>query len=182
MKNFVVIGLMLFLGACSSKIVKEETKQGASMEAKQVAVEEEATYVTEFAFPKGGKKIPAEAQAEIRKNMQRALKRGNVKDVKVITWADAEYPSVHTKKLTASEVTLVTDRNKVLEDFLKKISGEVKVTTYSMAERPGTIKELFNTSDAQIKKSLETAGVPTTDTAVKVPSKASKSIVLITMD
>ncbi len=182
MKNFIVVGLMLFLGACSSSIVKEETKEGASMEAKQVAVEEEATYVTEFVFPKGGNKIPAEAQAEIRKNMQRALKRGNVKDVKVITWADAEYPSVHTKKLTASEVNLVTERNKVVESFVKNLGSDVKVVTYSMAERPGAIKELFNTSDAQIKKSLETAGVPTTDTAVKVPSKASKSIVLITME
>jgi hypothetical protein len=41
------------------------------------------------------------------------------------------------------------------------------------------LKDLFNTSDAQIKKSLETAGIPTTDTTVKVPSKASKSIVMV---
>ncbi|MNL59860.1 hypothetical protein D3C87_1836220 [compost metagenome] len=75
------------------------------------------------------------------------------------------------------------DRNKKVEDYIKKnTSADSKVKTYSMAERPNTLQDIFGTSESKVKKSLETAGIPTTDTSVKIPSKASKSIVIVILE
>jgi len=48
-----------------------------------------------------------------------------------------------------------------------------------MAERPNIIKEFVGSSEARLKKSLERAGIPNTDTSVKFPAKASRAILLI---
>lgn len=40
----------------------------------------------------------------------------------------------------------------------------------------------FISDEAEIKKSLEIAGIPNTDTTVKVPGKASKSVVIFIME
>lgn len=168
----------LAVGCASSQ--KNTTSAGPSIEAKQMAVEQEASYVTEFAFKKGSSTLSEAAKADLRRVIAEAKQDGSsIREMKIITWGDSEYPSSNTKKLSKAEVDLVNKRNRAISDFVKSVAGGVDVDTHSMAERPGALKELFNTSDAQIKKSLETAGIPTTDTAVKVPSKASKSIVMV---
>lgn len=157
---------------------KKAAAAGPSIEAKQVAAEQEASYVTEFAFQKGSAELSETAKADLRRVIANAKRGGNIDEIKVITWGDAEYPSPNTKKLSKAEIDLVKKRNDNIKDFVKEYSNK-DIDTHSMAERPGAIKQMLNTEDARVKKSLEVAGIPTTDTAVKTPSKASKSIVLV---
>lgn len=179
-KRFLMSTLVLAsLAVGCSHSGKKDMAKTTSMEAKQVASEQEASYVTEFAFNKGSATLTDTAKEDLRRLINQAKASGEIKEIKVITWGDSEYPSSNTKKLSSSEIDLVKKRNKSISDYAKSVSAGIDVDTHSMAERPGTLKELFNTSDAQIKKSLETAGIPTTDTSVKVPSKASKSIVMV---
>lgn len=181
MNKFFGMGILAMTAltvGCSSSHKKEGTA-GTSIEAKQVAVEQEASYVTEFSFNKGSANLTDTAKEDMRRMINQAKAKGDIKELKVITWGDSEYPSTNTKKLSSAEINLVKKRNKAISDYAKSISEGIDVDTHSMAERPGALKELFNTSDAQVKKSLETAGIPTTDTAVKVPSKASKSIIMV---
>lgn len=185
MKTNMLLSVVLLSGlaACASKSVEEQGIAGAvkgpSMEAKQVAMEEEASFVTEFSFKKGSDKLSPAAKEEVRKLIADAKARGNIKEVKVITWGDTEYPSVHTKKLSSKDIELVKRRNNAVRDYVKSVNNDIDVDSHSMAERPGLLKDMFNTTDARVKKSLETAGIPTTDTAVKTPSKASRSIVMV---
>ncbi|KYG61038.1 hypothetical protein AZI85_08745 [Bdellovibrio bacteriovorus] len=184
--NVKLMSLLLISGfvfGCATEEKKEEAEKtaaaaGPSIEAKQVAAEEEASYVTEFAFKKGSAKLSDGMKKNILQVMNQAKKSGEIKEFKVITWGDSEYPSTHTEKLSQAEVELVKKRNTAIRKYIEGASKGVDVETYSMAERPNALQNMLNTSDARVKKSLEVAGVPTTDTAVKTPSKASKAIVM----
>jgi hypothetical protein len=175
----------LALMACSTTETKQPQangKPGVSIEAKQLAAEEKAPYVVEFAFKKGSTDLTLDAKSSLNGVITKAQAAGKINEVKVVTWGDSEYPSVYTKKLSKSEVDLVQKRNNNIENFITDVTKGSSVKTISMAERPGAIGEFIGSNDAQIKKSLEQAGIPTTDTSVKTPSKASKSIVIITLE
>ena len=186
-----IAGMALLLSACSShpteaEIAAPQQKKaaapGASIEAQQVAAEQKADFVGEITFSKKKKSLSPNNQNIIQKLMKDANGRGKIQEIQVITWADAEYPSVNTKKLSNADQRLVKDRNAAIEKYLKTQKGDVKIKTYSMAERANALKDFIGSSESRIKKSLEVAGIPTTDTSVKFPSKASKSILLIMME
>lgn len=187
-----ILLLALIVVSCSSKPAKDagsNSTQGrtsesktVSMESKQLASEEETNLVTEISFNKGKTNLSQTARNEIKALWQKASKKGKVDEVKVITWADQEYPSVHENKLSEKQVNLVKKRNSEIEKFIEGLSKDADVETFSMAERPGALEKLVTSEDAKIKKSLETAGIPNTDTTVKVPGKASKSVVIFIME
>ena len=99
-----------------------------------------------------------------------------------MTWADAEYPADVQKALPKPQRDLVSRRNKAMNDYIKTKTSNVNVDTYNMAERPNTLEKLFNTSDARIKKSLESAGMTNTATSLRSSANASKSTVMLIMD
>ncbi len=185
----------IVLSACSSKPAKDaganssvsktgkaQESKAVSMESKQLANEEETNLVTEITFSKEKAFISDEARTELQALNRKATSRGKVEEIKVITWGDQEYPSVHDKKLSVTQQNLVKMRNDALEKYLDDLSSDAKIETFSMAERPDALNKLFSSDEAQIKKSLETAGIPNTDTTVKVPGKASKSVVIFIME
>lgn len=181
MKTYLLIAL--FAAATVSCSHKEKTADTMpSTEAKTVAVQEEASHVTEFGFKKGSSSLTTDAKGDLQRLIDEAKKTGTIKEIKVITWGDKDYPSTETKKLSSAEVKLVKERNKAIEDYIKSYDRSPDVDLYSMAERPNLLQDMLNTSDARIKKNLETAGIPTADSSVKAPSKASKSIVMVIME
>ncbi|WP_374073432.1 hypothetical protein [Bdellovibrio bacteriovorus] len=167
----------LLVAGCATRDRRAESEVPSSA-ARQVAASEETSHVTEFSFSKGSSELSETAKQDLRRVITDAKRTGNIKELKVISWGDSEYPSSETKKLSSEERDLVKKRNNAIRDYVKSYSEGLDVDAYSMAERPGVLKEIFNTSDARVKKSLETAGIPTTANA-KVPAKASKSIVMV---
>jgi hypothetical protein len=194
MKLNKLLVLALIISACSSKppkdpganstsgVKKAQESKTVSMESKQLASEEETNLVTEVTFTKDKTTLSKSAQEDIRSLWQKASKKGKIDEVKVITWGDQEYPSVHEDNLSEKQIDLVKKRNDSLEKYISKLTKDADVETFSMAERPGALQKLFSSEDAKIKKSLETAGIPNTDTTVKVPGKASKSVVIFIME
>lgn len=189
-----ILFLALIIVSCSSKpakdpgpnttsVKKAQESTAVSMESKQLASEQESNLVTEITFDKTKANISKQAKDDLKALYQKAAKKGKIHEVQIITWADQEYPSVHEKKLSEKQMDLVDKRNETLKNYLVGLTKDnVDVSTHSMAERPGTLKKLFDSEDARIKKSLETAGIPNTDTTVKVPGKASKSVVIFIME
>ena len=176
---YSMTGLLIF--SCTSKPPKAKVHDNVSIESKQLASEEKTNLVTEISFPKGRAGINSAARTDIKKLFEKAKTKGEIDQVKVITWADEEYPSVHSKKLSKSERRLVNRRNDAIEDYLESLDKTIDVDRFSMAERPNALKTLFSTEDARVKRSLETAGIPNTDTSVKIPGKASKAIVIFVL-
>jgi outer membrane protein OmpA-like peptidoglycan-associated protein len=189
-KGMKLLLLAFLVAACASKDPKESTSQAKhkapektiSMESKQLASEEESNLVTEISFPKERAAISTEARSELRQLYKKARAKGKIEEIKVITWADQEYPSVNENELSLKQQDLVKRRNDAIEKYLNLMTKGAEVETISMAERPSALNDLFSSEDAQVKKSLETAGIPNTDTNVKVPGKASKSIVIFIME
>lgn len=180
MKYFFIL---LLITSCASRPAKDpQGKKTVSMESKQLANEQETTFVSEFTFPKKGTKVSSFAKNDMKAKLTEAKKKGPIKTAKIISWADLEYPSVHTKELSGDQKKLATNRNENIEKYLKSLDNSLEVETISMAERPGTFKRLISSDDAEIKKSLEKSGLPNTDTTVKVPGKASKAVVMFILD
>ena len=182
----LITAASFLLFACSSKpelplppSSEKKIEHSASIEAKQTAAQEESSHVAEIKFTKNSSQLTDENKNEIQKQIKEAQKDGTVKNIRVLTWADAEYPSVHTNKLTKEDRNLVKKRNDEIEKYLKSTTQKVNIKTFSMAERPGSLNSMFGTEGSRLKKSLEVAGIPNTDTSIKTPSKASHSIVII---
>jgi len=191
-KNFIFLILTFFLIVTCSTMKKEEPKEvetaskpsanaQLSIESKQLASQQESSFVTEVKFIEGQKMIPKTARNQLSELYQKAKNNGEVDGVKLITWGDREYPSVNKTKLSKSQRKLVEDRNDNLEAYLEKFDKRLDVDKFSMAERPDLMARLFSTEDAELKKSLEKAGIPDTDSAIKATGKSSTSIVIFTL-
>lgn len=192
MKYILISIFTALIAACASNSSKEQPQAAAqspkqpsqpqaSIEAKQLGAEQEAATVAEISFAKGKAELSAEAKkrlGDIRARIQKTDKPG---DLEVIAWSDQEYPSVHAGKLPDASRDLAYKRGENIQKFLKQAAGDkdVDINIHNMAERPGSIEKLWQGKDQRIKKSLETSGIPNTDTSVKTPSKASKAIVLL---
>jgi hypothetical protein len=158
--------------------VHSDTTPHTSVEAKGVAAEQNAAGAVEITFAKQSAKLSKVAKSDLMKFLDSTRSAPPIEEIKTIAWGDAEYPAPSIKKLSETDVKLAEARNKAIQDFFKNQGVRSKITTYEMTKRPATVNEWLNTSDARIKKSLEAAGIPNTDTTVKVPSKAGKAMVL----
>jgi hypothetical protein len=155
----------------------------ASIEAKQLAAEEEAHAVAEIIFKKGSSNLNADAQKKL-KDIIKSSTTGSrkVDEIKLITWSDEEYPDEEKGELSQGQQILVRQRNARLKNFIKKLNQDLEVDAISMAERPKRIAELWGEGDARMKKSLESAGISSTENPSKGTTKASRSIVLILLE
>ena len=174
------------LAACSSKEKQPEVPDAASsappaasIEAKQVAAQQGSSYVTEFKYSPKAKALPQEAKKKLAKLLADAGADKNTKidAVKIISWPDREYPSVHTEDLPKADVDLAEARAKEISKWLEKKNVE-DVEIVNMAKRPSGFASFFNSEDHRIKKALEESGIPNTDTSVKRPSKKGHVIVI----
>lgn len=196
--NFALfLSVLVISYACSSRPPKKNPELGKnpetakvappvstpSMEAKQLANEQETSLVTEFDFKKGSETLTTTSKKRLEELSKEALKKGKIEVIKVITWADQDYPSPKKKALSAEQVALANNRNTEIKNYLKKmypnqdVSGKIELI--SMAERPSFYNKLISSDDARIKRSLETNGIPHSDSKDKTAGKKSKSIVLI---
>ncbi|MGZ5279186.1 MAG: hypothetical protein ACXWC9_04545 [Pseudobdellovibrionaceae bacterium] len=188
MKSYFVLPLTLLAISCSSKPAPEEVTNTSppyvpqtSIEAKQLAAEQEAPFVTEVTFKKGSSVLTPDAKQRLETLFKRVQSDQTVEEVKVITWADEEYPAASTKSLSKGQKEVAEDRNKELKRYLNNKNSDLKVSAYNMAERPSAFTNFLGTSDSRIKKSLESAGIPTTEAKNKATAKASKAIVMLIM-
>ena len=191
-KLFIYFIMGLVIMSCSSNQSKKKSNtttniQNAkpettlpSVEAKQLTNEAENSYVAEFAFKKGSEELSPTSKKQLQQTANKALRRGKIEMIKVITWADQEYPSAIKNKLSIAQQNLAKKRNDKIKQYLKKIHPDVSsdIELISMAQRPSFLKNLLSSDDARIKRSLENAGIPDSDSTTKKGAKASKSIVL----
>jgi len=196
---FILLTFTMLTYACSSRQPKKNTELTknseiektapspitTSMEAKHLAHEQETSLVTEFEFKKGSETLSVQSKKRLEEISKKALKKGKIEVITIITWADQEYPSPKKKVLSPEQVALANNRNTEIKNYLKQmypnqnISGKIELI--SMAERPTFYNKLISSDDARIKRSLETAGIPHSDSKNTTAGKTSRSIVLIKM-
>lgn len=191
MTLMMVAAIGVGFAGCAHKKEMAESKDAAAPSAMSkpavdamsaAAAADKPTFVTELTFEKGSTTLSDAQKKNLSALLSRAQASGKIDDVKVVTWSDMEYPSPNVQKLSKAQRDLATRRSRAVKDYLKSVEKGLDVDAYNMAERPNAFERLVRTPDERIKRSLEVAGIPTTDSYIKVPAKASKSIVMLVME
>lgn len=184
-KSAAILLLPLVVVACAST-QKRDTEVAssaarASADIRQVAYEQEAAYVAELKFKKGSDELTVADRRKIKRMMREAEAAGKISEVKVISWADQEYPTAQQKKLDDEQIELAKNRNREISNFVLNSPDAkgVGVAEYSMAQRPSVFQKIFKTEDARLKYSLEEAGIPKGEAKDKRVAKASRSVVMV---
>ncbi len=179
----MALAVMTILAGCSTTktvetpVVNQEP-QNKSI-SNNIAVESDATYYTELNFKKGSSKLKDENYSALDDLVKKSMQSGTVDEIKIITWADQEYPNKKNKSLSDTQKKLADHRNERIKNYLKKTYPTLDITVYNMAKRPNVLQELFNTSDAKTKKSIESAGITfDKEHRVNYAKKESTSLVL----
>lgn len=131
-----------------------------SVTAKQVASEQGSDLVVELKFQKSKNIIPAADQQRIKTLYGKAVKKGKIKEVQLITWADKDYPSAVKDELAEKQQNLVDKRNDGLEKYILKLDDNLSVKKISMAERAGALAKFTATEEAEVKESLDVRDAP----------------------
>lgn len=182
--SVIVIVMALLEAGCSStpeevgNVAKGEPKPTtvASIEAKQVAAEQEAAYVVEIEFPGKSAKIGPAAKDKVEALYKTVPEPERLKAAKIISWGDREYPTTEQKKLSEGDIDLAKKRGEAVQRILKERNAKLEIDLYNMAQRPGAFSKLIGREEARIKESLERAVGDSSQ------AKARKTIVLLVLD
>ena len=151
------------------------TKTQASMEAKQLAAEQNSQLVTEITFKKGSDKLTPMSRKKLEKLLSTVKDSRQIDEIKVVSWGDQGYPSKEVRKLPKNQLQIAEARNQTIKSFIKTHTKNLPVECHNMAERHSTLNSIWGGSDARIKKSLEANGL----TSNGMTAKASHAIVFI---
>lgn len=179
----VATGLaMLLASGCSS--MRHHDVSGQAVDARAPASEQaaaamDASFVTDIAFRKNSADLTDEAREILRSMVLDAKSRGDLDEIKILAWADQEYPADHKKSLSEPSRKLADRRAANVESYLKSLVRVRDVDSYNMAARPNSVAKLLDTSDARVKNAMEATGIPTTDTKASLTGKASHAVVMV---
>lgn len=122
-----------------------------------------ASQVAPVFFDPGVKKLSAEEKAELQAFFTSLRETKKVKSVRVLSWADREYPAKN-EKVSDKQIALAKERGDAIKSYLQKDLKVQTVDTHNMTERPSKLSEFFKTNDYEVKSSAEATGAaPTQD-------------------
>lgn len=177
MKKYVLalafIGMTAF-SVAHANIMSSETKKTADALG--------AATVAEVKFTAGQASLTQDEIDHISAAIANARATGTIDEVKVITWADREYPAKNTSA-SDNSVRLADSRGEYLKKYLKAELNVDTVRTFNMAKRTNALQDFLNTPTARLKQSLEATGaapVTSEDTGLfGLKAKASSGVVLV---
>lgn len=129
---------------------------------------------TEIAFKTGTTELTTESQAKLDALIVDAHKRGQIDQVKVLSWGDISYPPTGGAAVPKGQKDLAKKRNAAIENYIEKKNTNLYVESYNMAERPSALQDLLNTSESRVKDSLERAGISSDNTR-----RGSRAMVMV---
>lgn len=183
-RGLIVLFAAITLGAgCASLRHRDSmaTSNDSSIPATvNAAAEENATHVTEISFAKDSSELTEEARRSLVSIIDAARISRSIEDVKILAWADREYPSTRIKKLSTGERDLAENRTRVIKDFLNAHFDLADIDTVNMAKRPNTVQRWLRTDNARLKQAMEVAGIRDTDSPNDArAAKASRAVVML---
>lgn len=169
--------LLLQAVACS------HSEQKTPMNLTDQAPAIEGTYYTTVIFDKGRAYLNSENKENLRAFTEVAHQSPKrIEEIRVLAWADTEYPDEIKGKASQKDVLLAGERAQNIQKYLEESLNESSnVDSYNMAKRPNLVSKLLKSDDFKVKEAFETTGM----TGEKLPdgnisyTKASKAIVII---
>lgn len=138
---------------------------------------------SEIKFDQGKTDLKPDEVAELRQLIQQARSGGQeIDEIKVVAWADREYPAQGTTAPN-QQIKLADERANKIKKFVEDELKIDDVEVYNMAKRPNALQDIFNTKTAELKKSMEgTGAAPTSGEGTGLfgmKSKTSEALVLV---
>lgn len=171
----------MLVGCNSAQKAHDQAMTTPSAEAKTAASQQGTNSVVEINFAQGSSELTEGNRQALRDMVAKAKASGEVDELKVLAWSDKDYPADKNATLPEGERELASRRATAIQDFVKAELAIDDVDTYNMASRPNMLQEVFNTSDAEMKRMFENAGVTSSD-GKSVTGKASRAVVMATFE
>lgn len=141
-----------------------------------VANKNNASFVTEIVFNKQSSELSSDGKSQLEDILKAAKGRGKIDEIKVLAWADGEYPVKGAKGNDARK--LADERAQEIKGYIEDNTRNIDLDLHNMAERPYVVQEMLKTSDARVKKSLEQAGLAQPQKS-GMPPKSGRALVMV---
>lgn len=128
-------------------------------------------------FKEGKASLSAHSKEKLTEFLLQAKTSGRMKKVMVATWADHSF-SWPEGEVPKEQQELVEARNEVIHRFLDEELDLHKTELYGMAESANWLERLFQTKEAQLKKSFVSAEGRRAK-ILKALGEASHSVIII---
>ena len=134
--------------------------------------EMERSTATEVLFTAGKADLNEETKQKLEALLADARTKGPIDAIKVVAWADSETPK-GKEKLSKEQVKLASERGKVIEDFYKEKTDDIRVSSVNMAKKASMLDGIVSISDKRLRSQLDKSGIGS--------GKASRAMVLVVM-
>jgi len=173
-----ILLLTLLLTSCTHK---EESKRGAPEGLAQEGME--GSHYTALQFDRGRSVLNDANKKYLNELARKASRTGReISEIKILAWADREYPGRKNEKLKTRDVILANERAKVIREFIRDdLHSHEPIDVFNMAKKPGVLDQMTKGEEFRVKEDIARSGV----TATRLPSgetsytKAGKVLVII---
>ncbi len=108
-----------------------------------------------ISFPKGSSSLSESNKMKIEKLTSSAQKKGEIEEIKVLAWADKDYPSAG-QHAARSDIQLADRRADMIKNYIEdSLNTDADVDSHNMAKRPMVLSKYLKTDDYQIKSHIE---------------------------
>lgn len=176
----ITIFLLMVVTGCGTTRSGNEMRQ-EQQEAKSPSIE--GVHYTTIVFDKGESDLEKMNRANLLDLVKKARKqKSSISEIRILAWADSEYPDKLNPDTTKSDVKLASERASNIKKFLNKnMEDAADIDSFNMAKRPDLLSKMLRNDEFQVKEAFESSGA----TASELPdgsvsyTKASKAIVII---
>ncbi len=173
---------LIFSAGCSTREAKKKSPQVAQ-EDETTAPVVVGTHYTTLVFDKGKTTLNESNKKYLREFALRAHNNNkSIEDIKILAWADKEYPDKTKSKAGIRDIILASERAQTIKQFLEEDLNEGEdIDSFNMAKRPNLFARIIKNTDYNVKDAFEKSGA----TAARLPNgsvsytKASKALVII---
>lgn len=189
MKSRMLISLalaslsLIFAAGCSSSVSKKKSFEAADNENQEQVLSVVGTHYTTLFFNVGRSNLSENDKENLKELSTRAHRtKKSIYEIRVLAWADKEYPEEVNSMVKMQDVKLASDRAKKIKRYLKEnLNKYENIETFNMAKRPHLISKLIKNDDYDVKSTFESSGA----TGSTLPdgkisyTKSSKALVII---
>lgn len=142
----------------AEKVGEPQARPQASIEAKQLAAEQEARATTEIKFKLGSDALEPGEQSRLIRLSRELVGDTKVNTILIAAWADESLPGANADDLSREARELAKSRGETVRKFLnQRGQDDIEVEFHNMAEKPRLFDKFVGSADARVKKSLEGA-------------------------
>lgn len=169
------IGIISFTALGNTSSAQSNTNTGQMREdAKSQSYQISEKDITTITFSPASAEVSEEAKSTLTALGQKIKNDNTIDNIVVAAWSDQDFPMSKNAKLPEKDQNLAKDRAKNLKEVLNEIGLKKEIETYSMAENPGWIARVFQTDEAQLKRSM-TENVKSKDASIEEIAQTLKN-------